>query len=285
MSRLKSLIIHPDPQVREDVRARLSGESFIQVLGEAVSAFEALELLECVPYGAFFLSTVLPGGTSGLELAQMLAGRKARPALIFLAENESLAYQAFELGATDFLIWPVPEERLARTVDRLRDFKSRFREIEPDWREAPGEQSDEQTVQVPMHEDDEDDFMDALKQAWQHNHARAPEIEKLAVTLDGRTILIPYTQIIFIEAYEDYSYVHTPSQKFLTSYRLKDLEVRLLPHRFFRVHRKYIVNLEMVNEIASLPGSNFMLRTAGRTRIELPISRRRIAELKKILGF
>jgi DNA-binding LytR/AlgR family response regulator len=50
------------------------------------------------------------------------------------------------------------------------------------------------------------------------------------------------------------------------------------------VHRKYLVNLDMVTEIASMPGSNFMLRTAGRTRIELPISRRRIAELKKVIG-
>jgi len=42
----------------------------------------------------------------------------------------------------------------------------------------------------------------------------------------------------------------------------------------------------MVTEIASLPGSNFMLRTTvkGKTRIELPVSRRRIAELKQILG-
>ena len=101
---------------------------------------------------------------------------------------------------------------------------------------------------------------------------------------DGRTILIPYDQIIFVEAFEDYSYVHTANQKFLSSHRLKNLEDRLGPHRFFRVHRKYLVNLDMVTEIASMPGSNFMLRTTGRTRIELPISRRRIAELKKIIG-
>jgi DNA-binding LytR/AlgR family response regulator len=109
---------------------------------------------------------------------------------------------------------------------------------------------------------------------------RPRDIEKLAVTLDGRTILIPYTQIIFVEAYEDYSFVHTATQKFLTSYRLKLLEDRLKPHRFFRVHRKYLVNLDLVTEIASLPGGNFMLRTAGKTRIELPIGRRRIGELK-----
>ena len=78
--------------------------------------------------------------------------------------------------------------------------------------------------------------------------------------------------------------MHTATQKLLTSYRLKNLEERLRPHRFFRVHRKYLVNLDLVTEIASLPGGNFMLRTAGKTRIELPIGRRRIGELKQFLG-
>jgi DNA-binding LytR/AlgR family response regulator len=140
-------------------------------------------------------------------------------------------------------------------------------------------------VQLPLGEEEEDRFMKALSQAWEYGTTPRPvEIEKLPITLDGRTVLIPYTQIIFVEAYEDYSYVHTAGQKFLTSYRLKVLEDRLRQYRVFRVHRKYLVNLEMVTEIASLPGSNFMLRTQGKTRIELPISRRRITELKRILG-
>jgi DNA-binding LytR/AlgR family response regulator len=144
---------------------------------------------------------------------------------------------------------------------------------------------DQRTVSLPLEDDEQDHFLSALKQAWDTNRTRPPEIEKLAVSQDGRMYLVPYNQIVFVEAYEDYSYVHTATQKYLTSYRVKNLEERLAPHRFFRVHRKYLVNLDMVTEIASLPGSNFMLRTAGRTRIELPISRRRIASLKQVLGF
>ncbi len=207
--------------------------------------------------------------------------------MIFIAEDETTAYQAFELGAVDYLIWPPDEERMAKTVERILRFKSHFREVpEPsDWKESgSGVETGEETLQLPLEEDEQDRFLAALKQAWDFSQTRQPEIEKLPVNQDGRMMLIPYTQIIFVEAFEDYSYVHTATQKFLTSHRLKALEERLGPHRFFRVHRKYLVNLEMVTEIASLPGSNFMLRTAGRTRIELPISRRRIAKLKQILG-
>ncbi|WP_018125633.1 LytR/AlgR family response regulator transcription factor [Desulfovibrio oxyclinae] len=288
MPKLKTLLIHPDAQVRAELRSQLAEVPFLQVVGEAVEAFEALELLDAIPYGAFFLGTDLPGRADGIELAQMLAGRKNRPALIFISESEQQAYAAFELGATDYLLWPPASGRLARTIDRLSDFKTKYREVpEPEhWEDSPdaSNATDEATVQLPLGEDEQDHFLAALRQAWDESQNRGPELEKLAVNQDGRVILIPYSQIIFIEAYEDYSYVHTANQKFLTNYRLKHLEDRLKAFGFFRVHRKYLVNLDTVTEIASMPGSNFMLRTTGRTRIELPISRRRIAELKQILG-
>ena len=288
MPKLKTLLVHPDPEVRTALRDALDDVHFVQVLGEAVTAFEAMEMLEAIPYGVFFVGIELPGDASGIEMAQMLAGRKHKPALVFISESESQAYAAFELGATDYLLWPPAPGRMARTVDRLQNFKSRFREVPapaPYAEESPADDgADPQTVQLPIPEDEQDGFLAALKAAWDQTANRRPEIDKLAVTQDGRTILIPYDQIIFVEAFEDYSYVHTANQKYLSSYRLKNLEDRLGPHRFFRVHRKYLVNLDMVTEIASMPGSNFMLRTAGRTRIELPISRRRIAELKKVIG-
>ncbi|MGE4298504.1 MAG: LytR/AlgR family response regulator transcription factor [Desulfovibrionaceae bacterium] len=290
MAQLTTLIIHPDAATRQQLRDLLEDVPTLQVLGEAVSAFEAMQLLDAIPYGVFFLAVDLPDGVSGIELAQILMGRKHRPAMVFLAHDESMAFKAFELGALDYLLWPVDRDRFARTLDRVRQFKSSFRLIEPpaaSFSDVPDDDDlePEETVKLPLGEEEQENFLSALRTAWDFSRRhQQPEIEKLAITLDGKTILLPYDQIIFIEAYEDYSYVHTANQKFLTSYRLKILEDRLRHHRFFRVHRKFLVNLDMVTEIASLPGSNFMLRTAGRTRIELPISRRRINELKQILG-
>jgi DNA-binding LytR/AlgR family response regulator len=287
MPSLKTLILHPDAEVRTELRRQLERLDEVRVLGEAVSAEEGLDLHKAVGYGIIFLGLDFPGKMSGTELAKTLGGMRNKPGLVFLAEDESLAYQAFELGAVDYLIWPVDRNRLLKTAQRISHFKSHYREVpEPeDWKDSgSGVETGEETLQLSLEEDEQDRFLSALKSAWDFSRTRQPEIEKLPVNQDGKMILIPYTQIIFVEAYEDYSYVHTANQKFITSHRLKNLEERLTPFRFFRVHRKYLVNLEMVTEIASLPGSNFMLRTAGRTRIELPIGRRRIAKLKQILG-
>ena len=58
MAKLKTLLLHPDPVSRAELRKRLDAVPWIQVLGEAVSAFEALELLESIPYGVFFLGQI-----------------------------------------------------------------------------------------------------------------------------------------------------------------------------------------------------------------------------------
>ncbi|MBZ2170956.1 LytR/AlgR family response regulator transcription factor [Nitratidesulfovibrio sp. SRB-5] len=357
MTRLNTLLAHPDPEVRQRLRRMLASVPFLRVLGEAVDGEEAWALLDALPYGVFFTGVDLGGETSGMELARRLLGRRDRPALVFIAGDEKLAFEAFDLDATDYLIFPCPDERFQRTVGRLDQFRANFRlapepaarwrephqaqppqqpqadqpapqpaggpapsqatpalaapsavraaiasgDIEPlgswqdgwheEWRDdghAPGNPEDGppvQTLQLALGDEEQDSFLSALGSAWDYTSRFRPvEIGKLAITQDGTTILVPYNEIVFVEAYEDYSYVHTSTDKYLTSYRLKVLEGRLRPHRFFRVHRKYLVNLDMVTEIASVPGGNCMLRTMGRTRIELPISRRRLGELKEILG-
>lgn len=283
MSKLKALLLHPDQKVRSQLRDLLDPVKEITVLGEAVSSFEALEMLAFVPYDVFFMGTELPHGVSGMELAGHLSVSDDPPALVFLATEEDHAFTAFELGAADYLLWPVSKDRFARTIDRLKPLVPRKQASPPTQPIRSRQPVSEETLHLPLGDDEEEVFVNALRQAWDMSRERSPEIEKLPVNQEGRHILIPYTQIVYVEAYEDYSFVHTATDRFLTSYRLKNLEARLRPHRFCRVHRKYLVNLDMVTEIASMPGGNFMLRTAGRKKIELPVSRRRIGELKKIL--
>jgi hypothetical protein len=225
-----------------------------------------MELLEAIPYGAFFLEFPCPCGSPGLEIAQMLTSPRSIPPSSSSPRTSPMPTRAFELDALELQPLALPVRAPAKTAERC-DFRSAFKKppVGTTWLESGEDDEDEgeETVKVYPEGGEEDDRLWAeQRQAWDFkSRAHMPEIEKLPITLDGRLVLVPYDQIIFIEAYEDYSYVHTSGSKYLTSHRLKNLEDRLKPHRFFRVHRKFLVNLDMVTEIASLPGSNFMLRT------------------------
>lgn len=276
---IKVLLVIPDQEISETIRDFLAKEKEVKILGEAKTAFEALELLENIPYDLFLVSTHLSGGVDGFELAQILNQRKQRPKIVFVARDEALAFKAFEVGAIDYLLWPFIKERMLKTIERIQHL------LEPPDHVVQRESvEDEDMVHLDLKDEEQEDILKALKEAWKFKERKVKDLEKLPINQDGKLILVPYHQIVFVEAYEDYSYVHTPTERYLTSYRLKNLEKKLTPYGFFRIHRKYLVNLEMVTEIASLPGSNFMLRTAGKKKIELPISRRRIGELKGVLG-
>ena len=95
MSFLKALIIHPDREVSATLREYLATEEQIKILGEAMTSFEALELLENIAYDVFFLGIDIPNGVDGIELAQILNQRKQRPALVFIAPDERMAIKAF----------------------------------------------------------------------------------------------------------------------------------------------------------------------------------------------
>ena len=112
--------------------------------------------------------------------------------------------------------------------------------------------------------------------------SHAPQ-ERIPVEKGGRKVLVPVDQIRYIEAKDDYSCIYTDNDRFLSTISLAQLENRLAPHGFFRVHRGYLVNLSMVEEIESVAGGTLLLSLQG-VEEKIPVSRRRVSTLKKALG-
>jgi two-component system response regulator LytT len=84
-------------------------------------------------------------------------------------------------------------------------------------------------------------------------------------------------------AKDDYSYLHTEQDRYLSTVSLAQLEAKLEPHNFFRVHRRYLVNLACVEEVSPVSGGTLLLTLVGEDE-KIPVSRRRVASLKKALG-
>lgn len=109
------------------------------------------------------------------------------------------------------------------------------------------------------------------------------QAERIPVEKSGKKLLISTDKIHFIMARDDYSYLYTGGDRYLSTISLAQLESRLEPQGFFRAHRRYLVNLSAVEEVIPVSGGTLMLRLLNEEE-QVPVSRRRVSALKKALG-
>ena len=114
-------------------------------------------------------------------------------------------------------------------------------------------------------------------------HMQAQKSERISVEKGGKKILISIDKIRFVMARDDYAYLQTDTDRYFSTVSLAQLEKRLEGHGFFRVHRGYLVNLAMVEEVEPVSGGTLLLALNG-VNEKIPVSRRRVSLLKKTLG-
>lgn len=129
--------------------------------------------------------------------------------------------------------------------------------------------------------------LDRLKQAvarLEPATAQAAHLERIPVEKAGRKLLISVDDILYVMAKDDYSYLHTEQDRYLSTISLANLEQKLQPAGFFRVHRRYVVNLARVKEVVPMYGGTLLLTLTDAEATQIPVSRRRVPSLKKAIG-
>ncbi|MGW5383712.1 LytR/AlgR family response regulator transcription factor [Nocardia sp. NPDC003963] len=182
-------------------------------------------------------------GLDGMELAGVLAEFVNPPAIVFVTAHEDHAVAAFDLGAVDYLLKPVRRQRLAAAVRRIAERRAR---TEPEPAPDPGA-----------------------------SH------EVIPVELGGVTTLVHRSQVNWVEAEGDYARLHTDTGSHLVRIPLSALQERWRDD-FLRVHRSYLVALGRVTGLRTA-GSGTLVCLRGAQRVELPVSRRQVRELKQRL--
>jgi two-component system response regulator LytT len=112
----------------------------------------------------------------------------------------------------------------------------------------------------------------------------AERVERIPVEKAGRKILVNVSEIFYVMAKDDYSYLYTDAERYLSTISLSQLESRLERSGFFRVHRRYLVNLDRVKEVVPMYGGTLLLTLRDTASTQVPVSRRRVPALKKALG-
>lgn len=130
--------------------------------------------------------------------------------------------------------------------------------------------------------------LDRLRQAISRiepvaDQARA-KVERIPVEKAGKKLLVNVEDILYVMAKDDYSYLYTVADRYLSTISLAQLEAKLEPVGFFRIHRRYLVNLSRVKEVVPMYGGTLLLTLSDDAATQIPVSRRRVPALKKALG-
>jgi two-component system LytT family response regulator len=239
---LRALVVDDEPLARTLVRVLLEGDPEVAVAGECSGVDAAAEAARTRP-DILFLDVQMPEVDGFAVLAAI--GIDDAPVVVFVTAYDQYAIRAFDVHALDYLLKPIDEARFRVAVDRA---KARAR----DRREGAA---------------------DPRLRALLDEQARL--VRRLLVRTRDKTVVVDVDQIDWIEAADYYATLHVGPREHLLRETLNELEQRLDPRRFFRVHRSAIVNLERVREIHPLFRGDGELVLRDGTRVRLSRTRRR----------
>jgi len=118
MQRIKTLVVDDEPLAREGISTLLQGADDFQVIGHCANGEEAIEAIEAKKPDVVFLDVQMPE-IDGFQVLESLDPKRI-PTVIFVTAYDQYALRAFDIHAVDYLLKPLGEERLARTVARLQ---------------------------------------------------------------------------------------------------------------------------------------------------------------------
>lgn len=239
MTKLRTLIVDDEPLARSRMRALLSADTAIEIVGEAANGNDALAAIQDLQPELVFLDMQMPGW-DGLEVVRRLAD--PRPAIVFVTAHERFAVEAFAAAANDYLLKPFDRERLQLALKRVRDSLAARREHDLGSR------------------------LESLLTA------RPPEPGRIAFRADGRVVFLKHSDIVWIEAANNYCVLHLADQKrFMLRETLSSLEARFSSSGFARINRSSLVHLDRIRELQSATYGDYVVVLDTGQR--LPLSR------------
>jgi two-component system LytT family response regulator len=245
------VIVDDEPPARYTLSLLLTRTPGFVLVAESSHGEDAIRTVGRYKPDVLLLDVQMPG-LDGFEVLRHI-GPTAVPAVVFVTAFDRYALKAFETHALDYLLKPFSDERFISVMARVN---SRLHERS---QAAVGRR------------------LTALLAS------KRPETgpQQLIVRDSGRTLVIPYDDIVWIEADDYYVRVHSTGRRALVRLALKMLAERLDPNRFVRVHRHAIVNLSWVRAVEPLASGDQRLLLSDGT--ELRVSRTFRAALKERL--
>ena len=232
---IRTILVDDEPLAIQGLELRLQVHDDIEIVEKCSNGREAIRAIKTHKPDLVFLDIQMPG-FDGFSVVQGLMEVEP-PLFVFVTAYSDHALRAFEAQAVDYLMKPVEEARLADTIERVRQRLSEKRGVEEveKLKEVLAEHAPEAAA----------DMVDGSGDAVSANR-----FEKLINIKDrGQIFRVDVDTIERIDAAGDYMVIYTGDRNLILRETMKDLEKRLDPRRFQRVHRSTIVNLDLVKQV------------------------------------
>jgi len=242
---MKAIIIDDEPLARSLVKEYLQPYKTIELVQECNDGFEGVKAINQHQPDLIFLDIQMPK-INGFEMLELIENP---PHVIFTTAFEEFAIKAFETHAVDYLLKPFSKDRFDKAIQKLLQQKGNAQQTQ------------------------------AVLESAAHSPAQS---DRIVVKDGGKIRIIPISQIQYLEAADDYVKIFTADGSFLKKKTMQYFEQLLQPSQFIRVHRSYIINVQLITRIdPHEKDSHLLLLTTG---ARLPVSKAGYYKLKEALG-
>lgn len=258
---VRLLIVDDDERERIVLRYVLEQIKDVTIVGEAAHGLEALLLCQEKKVDLVFLDITMPE-MGGLETAYKLRQLKDLPLFAFITVKKDMAVEAYELGALDYIVKPIEQSRIERTIERAKQ-RIAHQDIV------------EEMVKSKLKE-----RIDLILERYRNYEIYS---NKLPVREKGKISLLNQEDIIFCESQGKKVYICTCDMGYLSNYTLNELENRLNSINFFRAHQAFIVNINFIKEIVNFGEGSYLLHLINCDK-DIILSRSKAKLLRQKLG-
>ena len=231
---IRTILVDDEPLAIQGLQLRLQAHEDVEIIDTCTNGREAIRSIKTHKPDLVFLDIQMPG-FDGFSVIQGLMEVEP-PLFVFVTAYGDHALRGFEAGAVDYLMKPVENDRLADTMERVRQRLAEKRAAEEvvQLKEVIAEHAPEAAEAMP-------EGIEA---------PASSRYEKLINIKDrGQIFRVDVDTIERIDAAGDYMCIYTGDNTLILRETMKDLEKRLDPRRFQRIHRSTIVNLDLVKQV------------------------------------
>jgi len=245
-------LVDDEPLALKRLSRLLRATAKVEIAGSTNEPKEALSFLSHHSVDAVFLDVQMPG-LNGFEL---LAQLPAQPIVIFTTAFDHYALDAFQFNSIDYLLKPIEVRQLERALTKLERLCG-----------TPAAAEDAELIRTVARE---------LCKKYP---------DRISSRVGDRIVFINTAEVTHFYAKDKLTFAATAAKHYVVDGTVSDLESKLDPRDFLRIHRSTLLNLKYVDEITSWFGGGMVVRLKDHKRTELPVARDRVRELKKRLDF